>query len=501
VSNLRETRAGRAFFAVRGSETAAASLGVDVVRTKLVAFAVSGVIAGIGGALLMIEQGTVVPAQFLFTESLQFLSIAVVGGLTGVSGAVAAGVLFAGLNELFFRVTALAGWLEVVSAGLLAAVLLLYPGGLSAIPDGVRRWMARSPSARRIRSLMSSRWNRMAEEAAARVLAQVQATVPASQGEPAATDASTRPEADRPEAPGLAGVGLNDDALETAGSPTSSARVSSVPILQAEGVTVRFGGLTAVGGASLEVREGEIVGLIGPNGAGKTTCFNAILGLNEPAEGTVTLFGREATKEPPHVRARLGVARTFQVVQLFSELSVSENLLVATHLHNRSGLLSNMVASRATVESEREARRKVREVLSLLDLQDVADRGIRGLPFGTLRMIEMGRALVTGAKLLLLDEPASGLNDAETDRLIATIRRVRGLGVAILLIEHDVRMVTSVCDYVYVLDRGRMIAEGPSAAVQRDPAVVAAYLGGEPETERETEPAPDSEPEPEVVGA
>src|SRR5207247_2306627 len=219
-------------------------------------------------------------------------AIAVVGGLTGLGGAVAAGALFAGLNELFFQVRALAGWLEVVSAGLLAAVLLLYPGGLAANPDGVRRFWARSPFAGWIRMLASS-----------------------------------------------------------------------------------------------AVREREIVGLLGPNGAGKTTLFNAILGLNSPAAGRIRLFGHDATDEPPHARARLGVARTFQVIQLFNELSVFDNLLVATHPHNHSGLLSNLVASQRTLESETNARSRVHRVLRMLNLEDIAHQGVRGLPFGTLRMV------------------------------------------------------------------------------------------------------------------
>jgi sulfate-transporting ATPase len=428
LANLRDTRTGRAFFAVRGSELAAASLGIDVVRYKLVAFALSGALAGLGGSLLMIEQRTVVPSQFLFTVSLQFLAIAVVGGLGSLSGAIGAGVLFASLNELFFRVDALSGWLDVVSAALLALVLLAYPGGLAA-------------AGRRLSRLL---W---------------------------------RPAVDAPGAPGVSVV------VEVA--PRVALPVVLPPdredrgvLLDARGITVRFGGLTAVADASIQVREGEVVGLIGPNGAGKTTLFNAILGLNEPAAGRVSLYGHDVTDMPPHVRAELGVARTFQVLQLFNELSVFDNLLVATHLEHRSGLFGNLSASPATLAAEAAARRRVDEVLGLLGLSDIAEESTRNLPFGVLRMVELGRALVTGARLLLLDEAASGLNDAETDRLMDVVRDVRGMGVSVLLIEHDVRMVTRLSDYMYVLDQGRLLAEGEPDAVRRDPAVIAAYLGG-----------------------
>jgi branched-chain amino acid transport system ATP-binding protein len=262
-------------------------------------------------------------------------------------------------------------------------------------------------------------------------------------------------------------------------------RDQRVPVVEARGVTVRFGGLLAVNGASLTVREGEITGLIGPNGAGKTTLFNAILGLNEPKSGVVRIFGHDATPLPSHMRARLGVARTFQVLQLFNELTVFDNLLVATHPHNRSSLFSNMTASHHTLIAEAAARKRVRRVLRMLDLEDIAHHGVRGLPFGTLRMVELGRALVTGAKLIMLDEPASGLNEAETDRLSAVVSSLRDLGISVLLIEHDVRMVTGICDYLYVLDQGQMIAEGTGSQIQRNPRVVAAYLGEPVEAERE----------------
>ncbi|HEX9969176.1 MAG TPA: ABC transporter ATP-binding protein, partial [Acidimicrobiales bacterium] len=244
-------------------------------------------------------------------------------------------------------------------------------------------------------------------------------------------------------------------------------------------VTVRFGGLTAVNDLSMTVREHEIVGLIGPNGAGKTTTFNAIAGLNVPAAGTVSIYGYDVTRWTVDERARLGVGRTFQAIQLLPQLSVFENLLVATHSWNEATLLSQLLVGRQSLDAERVSRRQVRLVAELLELGGYLDRVTGDLPFGVLRMVELARALVTGARLVMLDEPASGLDSRETERLTELVRFVRDLGATILLIEHDVKMVTSVSDYMYVLDHGALLAEGPPGQIQRDPRVIAAYLGEE----------------------
>lgn len=492
LANLRDTKTGRAFFAVRGSEMAASSLGIDVTRYKLLAFALSGLLAGLGGGLLMVEQQTVVPAQFLFTISLQYLAIAVVGGLGSLSGAIAAGVLFAGLNEVFFQVSALSGWLEIVSAALLATVLLVQPGGLAAAAGNLRNLGTRfdrllGPLTRRLGPPIEA-WKERA-----RMRRSVFSKPPAGDwfAKIRSVSADGTESKDEATPPTEEKSTLKLGAFEPRIAALPDDRNERAAFLQADEITVKFGGLTAVADASLSVREGEIVGLIGPNGAGKTTFFNAILGLNSPSSGTVKLYTHDATSLPPNLRARLGVARTFQVLQLFNELTVFDNLLVATHLHNPSGVVSNMAATRKTIRAEMEARERVTEVLALLGLEEVAQETARNLPFGTLRMVELGRALVTGARLLMLDEIASGLNEAETDRLSDVIRSVRSLGVSVLLIEHDIRMVTSISDYVFVLDRGRMIAEGTPQVIQRNPEVIAAYLGRSTESEIEEEPEPE----------
>jgi ABC-type branched-subunit amino acid transport system ATPase component/ABC-type branched-subunit amino acid transport system permease subunit len=461
--NLRDSKTGRAFFAIRGSEMAAVSLGIDVTRYKLLAFALSGGLAGIAGNLVMTDLRAATPVIFQFTQSLFYLGIAVVGGISSLGGALAAAILFSALNEVFFRVDFLTGWFEIVTVGLLLAVLLGYPGGLSALGLATRTRL------QPVRLAILRRWEAFRE------------------GLFGHHDEPPRPSLDIDRA-ARAELTVGDlDALGPGPVDWRTANVSFVlpperadrnPVLEAEGIVVRFGGLTAVDDFSLVVREHEIVGLIGPNGAGKTTTFNAIAGLNEPASGTVRIFGQDATRLPVHVRAQMGVGRTFQLIQLFPELTVFDNLLAATHVHNSTGVLSHLAVSSRAIEAEATARRRVRQVASLLGLEEFVDRRVAGLPFGVLRQVEIARALVTEAPLLMLDEPASGLDNAETDELARLLRYVRGeLGVSILLIEHDVRMVTSVSDYIYVLDRGRPLADGTPGEIQRNPAVVAAYLG------------------------
>jgi ABC-type branched-subunit amino acid transport system ATPase component/ABC-type branched-subunit amino acid transport system permease subunit len=487
AANVRDSKTGRAFFAVRGSEMAAASLGIDVRRYKLLAFALSGCLAGAAGNLLIISQGSAVPAQFSFTVSLFYLAVVVVGGLTSLGGAIAASILFAGLSELFVRVSALAGWLEVVSAALLALVLLAYPGGLAAVPKSLER--PRKQLEARFRTFfapqleeISEMWARVRDRLPAWARAEPderhvsEAEVKRSE-DSVIVAAQPRSEGHMPlvDTPGRARL----VATRALPPPAERGRQGGAPaVLEAKGVIVRFGGLTAVNGVSLAVHQGEIVGLIGPNGAGKTTTFNAISGLNVPTEGTIRLNGTDVTNEPVHRRAAMGLARTFQAIQLFSQLNVFDNLLVATHLQNHTGVFSHIVVSAPSLEAEDRSREVVRRAIALLGLEDVADRLVSGLPFGVLRLVEIARAVVTGAPVVMLDEPASGLDNAETDRLAELLFFVRAeLGLSMLLIEHDIRMVTSVSDYMYVIDRGTPLADGVPSDVQRNEAVIAAYLG------------------------
>jgi branched-chain amino acid transport system ATP-binding protein len=236
-------------------------------------------------------------------------------------------------------------------------------------------------------------------------------------------------------------------------------------LLAVENVTRRFGGIVALADVSLELDQGAIGGLIGPNGAGKTTLFNLVTRLYRPNEGRIVFDGKDLTRTPPHRIVRLGIARTFQNVVLFQNMSVVENLLVGAH-------------ARLRPFSERRGRKQALETLDYLGLGGLADRFPGGLPFGTLKRVELARALAARPRLLLLDEPAGGLNHEEVGELGELIRTVRrDFDVTVLLVEHHMNLVMSVCEHVHVLNFGRTIADGSAEDVRREPEVIEAYLG------------------------
>ena len=433
-ANVTRTRLGRAFRAIRENEAVAQSFGIDVARYKLFAFILSGAIAGIAGDLYGQTIGFVNSETFPFQMSLLLVIAVVVGGLGSRVGAVIAGFAFilfpfvvAGIH-----VDRLTGTEGMIGAGLLMFTVARHPGGFAQTLGEARERRA----ARRSGALAAG-----------------------------ADD-------EEPPMPALPRMPRPDGLAERA------PRDPAVPVLEVAGVTVRFGGLLAVDGASLQVRRGQIVGLIGPNGAGKTTLFNSISGLIRPHQGRVLMLGEDVTALPAHRRAALGMARTFQQIGLSKDQTVLENLLLAQHqLAGYDGGRALLYTPRVAA-SEAEMTARARAAIAALGFEGREDTPLKQLSHGQQRIVEVGCALLTDPELLMLDEPSAGMSPAAAENLADRLRELRDqMGRTVLLIEHNVPLVLDVCDYIYVLNFGRVLAAGTPEEILAHPDVIGAYLG------------------------
>ena len=250
------------------------------------------------------------------------------------------------------------------------------------------------------------------------------------------------------------------------------------PLLSAKNLSVRFGGVLAVNNVSFDVRRGEVFTLIGPNGAGKTTVFNLISRIYTPTTGSIEFEGKVLTQQPPHQIASLGIARTFQNIELFEHATVLQNMLIGRHTHRSTSVWSDMFFTGRARRAEIEARKKTERIIDFLDLQHYRDSMVAGLPYGVRKVVELARALCTEPKLLLLDEPSSGLNVEETEDMAFWIQDIKNdLGITVLMVEHDMTLVSKVSDRVLAMNQGEVLAMGTPREVQNHPGVIEAYLG------------------------
>lgn len=446
VGWLGRGKLGHRFLAVRSDERASAAVGIDVAGTKLTAFAISSFLAGVAGCMIGYSRGQLSAESFSTTVGLAVFAFAYLGGITSVSGAVVAGMLAPlGLVSVFAdRIIHLGNSYALVGGLALVMTAIFNPSGIAAktVADF--------------------------HHAAAKRTAKVAAKAGRPAGGPTLAHAGVAGAAaiDAPAISAVPATSAPGAVAFTMPTRVEGALDNAPVVFTANKISVRFGGLQALNEVSLRIRAGEIVGVIGPNGAGKTTLIDAVSGF-VAMTGDVDLDGNDLTAQTPHSRARAGLVRTWQNVMLFPDLTVEENLGVAARGRDK-----------ATVgDVDHDA---VERALALLGLTPHRHRKPSEMPLGEQKLVGVARALAATPRAVLLDEPAAGLDSTESQRLGERLRAVAADGVGVLLVDHDMGLVLDVCDYLYVLDFGRLIAEGDPAAVSRDERVLSAYLGEVP---------------------
>ena len=430
---LKGSRVGRAFMAIRENEMAAETTGVNSTYYKIMAFALSAGYAGFGGWLFAHSCSHYIsPDTFSFVQSVMLLVMAVLGGNGSAIGSIVGATLLTLVPEVL---RFLKDSYMMFYGGGIVAIMIFMPGGIAGLVKGLavsqrlREWWNTSSAATRQVATAASTWK--------------------------SSGAGPLP------------------------ATVSNCLGSNEVLLTVKGLAKHFGGLKAVDGVDMKVRRGEIQALIGPNGSGKTTILNMLSGLYIPTAGEITLEGTAITGLKPHIITTHGVARTFQNIRLFGELRVLDNVLIGQHSQSKAGLIASVLQPASQRSEEAAMRMKALEVLEFVGLRGREFAQAKSLPYGRQRVLELARALVSDPKLLLLDEPAAGLNTAETEALVELLFQICERGITILLVEHDMSLVMNVSDHITVLNFGKKIAEGSAEEVEHNKEVIDAYLGME----------------------
>jgi branched-chain amino acid transport system permease protein len=432
VRNIKYATSGRALLAIREDPIASEAVGIPTTRYKIAAFVIGAGLAGLAGALYS-QYGDLNPNSFRFMYSVMIVLYVILGGQGSITGSALAAVLLTLIPALLQRNTVVDSeitekWRKVAYALLIILAMLFMRNGFFGRYE--------------ITDLF--RWIR---------------------GRLGKSDRAPTP-APSAEQPALAPIENRKPTVENA------------PLLTAQSVTMQFGGLKALDAFSLSLAPGELVGLIGPNGAGKTTAFNVLTGVYRPTSGDVLINNSSTRRLKPHSISHRGVARTFQNIRLFGNLSVLDNVQIAQHVHHKQGIPAAILRTPAFFREEALSRQNALACLALFHLDHLVDARANSLSYGDQRRLEIARALATRPKVLLLDEPAAGMNPTEKRALMDMIRSLRDrFGLAILLIEHDMKVIMGVCERIIVLDYGKTIATGSPAEIRANPAVIAAYLG------------------------